>query len=660
MTLALFSPDRSASALWTILGAEAPHAGAAGRRPVPAAARHHRPARQLGRVCLTQGACPTSTSASGYASAAPTRASIQQWFDALRAGATRAWLRRLPGRAGPDRSPARVHRFHAMRPTRGACRSSTATRRCRLSETRRYRSLRRHAQLSALARRRPRVTISSTNASSAPTAPPSPPPSALLYVLLRHALLAGARDAARSTAARAFGAALFDVIDRDPLIANIGGAAARPAQATISQIDAARLGLAATADWRWPIGHSPARARCDGDEASRRAAPASQKRTMRSARSPICRRRGSSACSPSTSICARIGLTPGSRRSTRSAWQRAAPARDRAVSISARSAGSRTCGPRRREPPVPRPRGVAGGVARRRRADLFEDADQRRLRPRALARAGRDRGRAAERLPVACERRHEPTPFAVNLSSARMRAAHGAHRRRAQRPADRCAARLSDSSAACTRAIRASSSTAFIYVLRDRFPLLSGQLDRGAGGHDRGGRRGAQRRRRPRPARVHRRPDYPYGIDRPAGAGARPRRAAIADEIERLRDSLDAVSDLLLAESVHQAVQGNFARTQGVAAGADRARGAARARDHPHAAQRPRAHLPGRARARCGARRAGRRAVAARRANPQLNHWLAEHLPAPADIQWSVTRRQRGAAVCSRSPHSVSSRSTSC
>ena len=38
--------------------------------------------------------------------------------------------------------------------------------------------------------------------------------------------------------------------------------------------------------------------------------------------------------------------------------------------------------------------------------------------------------------------------------------------------------------------------------------------------------------------------------------------AAIAAEIDRARDGLDAVSDLLLAESVHQATQGNLDRTQ--------------------------------------------------------------------------------------------------
>ena len=42
----------------------------------------------------------------------------------------------------------------------------------------------------------------------------------------------------------------------------------------------------------------------------------------------------------------------------------------------------------------------------------------------------------------------------------------------------------------------------------------------------------------------------------------RPRRVAIAAEIDRAHDALDAVSDLLLAESVHQAVQGNLERTQ--------------------------------------------------------------------------------------------------
>ena len=55
---------------------------------------------------------------------------------------------------------------------------------------------------------------------------------------------------------------------------------------------------------------------------------------------------------------------------------------------------------------------------------------------------------------------------------------------------------------------------------------------------------------------------YPYGLTGllpPAGTSEA---IAIAAEIDRLRDGLDAVSDLLLAESVHQAVQGNIERTK--------------------------------------------------------------------------------------------------
>ncbi len=55
---------------------------------------------------------------------------------------------------------------------------------------------------------------------------------------------------------------------------------------------------------------------------------------------------------------------------------------------------------------------------------------------------------------------------------------------------------------------------------------------------------------------------YPYKL---AGLPAQGTKEglAIAAEIDRLRDGLDAVSDVVLAESVHQAIEGNIERTEG-------------------------------------------------------------------------------------------------
>ncbi len=107
----------------------------------------------------------------------------------------------------------------------------------------------------------------------------------------------------------------------------------------------------------------------------------------------------------------------------------------------------------------------------------------------------------------------------------------------------------------------------FIYVLRERFPLISGKLidvpDDGSAevieannvinGYD----------------LLHFTKDknYPYGL--PTGddnlpAANTPKGRIIAREIDQLANTLDAVGDLATSESVYQAVQGNFDRTGGM------------------------------------------------------------------------------------------------
>ena len=76
-------------------------------------------------------------------------------------------------------------------------------------------------------------------------------PSALLYVLLRHALLA-ALETGSISAAQQFGGQLFDVVDRDPLIANIADQQ-HVLRRDYLEVNAARIGLSPTpvaiADW---------------------------------------------------------------------------------------------------------------------------------------------------------------------------------------------------------------------------------------------------------------------------------------------------------------------------------------------------------------------------------------------------------------------------
>ena len=102
----------------------------------------------------------------------------------------------------------------------------------------------------------------------------------------------------------------------------------------------------------------------------------------------------------------------------------------------------------------------------------------------------------------------------------------------------------------------------FIYVLRERFPLISKKLTPAPSGtaaevvEARNVVNGydlldytADK-------------DYPYQIAGLPVAGTDKANAIVA-EVDRLRDAMDAVADLLLAESVHQVVQGNYARARG-------------------------------------------------------------------------------------------------
>ena len=55
--------------------------------------------------------------------------------------------------------------------------------------------------------------------------------------------------------------------------------------------------------------------------------------------------------------------------------------------------------------------------------------------------------------------------------------------------------------------------------------------------------------------------DYPYDVDGLPNSGTA--KAAIIREVTNLHDALDGINDLLLAESMHQVVQGNYARASG-------------------------------------------------------------------------------------------------
>jgi hypothetical protein len=183
----------------------------------------------------------------------------------------------------------------------------------------------------------------------------------------------------------------------------------------------------------------------------------------------------------------------------------------------------------------------------------------------------------------------------------------------------------------------------YVYVLRERFPFTSGKLTEVPAG---------TRAEALEARNVVNGYDlletvkglaYPYGIaglpgDTPGGsADSRAAATAIREEIERLADALDAVADLVLAESVHQCVQGNY----------DRAKGALQAivegavPPEPQVIETPRSGRSLTFRLALPldvTRTAGWRAPLTPRAaaNAPLNAWLARMLPPANAIQWQV------------------------
>jgi hypothetical protein len=138
---------------------------------------------------------------------------------------------------------------------------------------------------------------------------------------------------------------------------------------------------------------------------------------------------------------------------------------------------------------------------------------------------------------------------------------------------------------------------------------------------------------------------YPYGIGGLPATGTA-EAAAVAAEIDRAHDALDAVSDLLLAESVHQATQGNLDRTQS----ALQALTAPGTPPEPEIIRTPRSGRVLTFRALLAldvnATDGWSAALSPRaRANRQLNHWLSQHLPAPAAVQWTVRNGNAAPAV---------------
>ena len=177
----------------------------------------------------------------------------------------------------------------------------------------------------------------------------------------------------------------------------------------------------------------------------------------------------------------------------------------------------------------------------------------------------------------------------------------------------------------------------FISVLRERFPLISKKLTPVSDGE------AAEVIEARNVVNGYdlldfvRGKSYPWGL---AGLPADPARAAaIQAEVDRLADAMDAIGDVLLAESVHQMVQGNYDRGKGVLQSLTEGESppeieivqtprSGQALTHRVALQ----FDPGET--------AGWDVPLTTRAaaNAPLNHWLATVLPAPDRIQWKATR----------------------
>jgi hypothetical protein len=454
-----------------------------------------------------------------------------------------------------------------------------------------------------------------------------PPPAALLYALLRHALLT-ALEAGTLASARQFGDRFFDVVERDPLVANIGNAQ-NVLRRDYLEVDASRLGLTQTrqplADW---VLATARRGNADAHAGIDRVAEVHDAIV---ALADIPTARLERLFAEHLDLCShRLDAWIAALYSQRLQRLRATNA-GRALYVGA-FGWVENVRPAVREPLPqdtlpPELRETTGGL-------LFDDA----------ANGGFMHAPSLMQAATAAVLRNgylshadstQPTTFAVNLSSRRVRAA-----------------------VALTQGVRSGQPIGallgyqlerglhedhpgveldtFIGVLRDRFPLLSGRLSEITPGT---------------PTEVVEARNvvdglalleatagqaYPFGIAGLADV-ATSAAIAIAAEVDRLRDALDAVSDLLLAESVHQAVQGNVTRTHA----ALQALTAPDVPPEPDIIRTPRSGrvltfrvvlaLDPTATAGWSAGLSPRA-----RANPQLNHWLAQHLPPPARIQWSA------------------------
>ncbi|HVG52121.1 MAG TPA: hypothetical protein VM867_10845, partial [Xanthobacteraceae bacterium] len=456
----------------------------------------------------------------------------------------------------------------------------------------------------------------------------APRPTALLYVLLRYALLAAVETGSLETATQV-GSRYFSVIERDPLIANIGDEQHILRRDYLS-VDVSRLGLTATqvslADWTLAAANLPHGQRPPTVD------------TLAEAREAI-----SALADLPTARLERLMAEHLDLCSYRlDGWitalyaQRLAQMRNRSDGRGLHLGAfgfveNLRPAVRQRLQPDALPEALREGIG----PNIFsDDANGGFIHAPSLTQAATAailrNGYLSHAEPQV------PQRFSVNLSSARTRAAQALAQ--GVREGQPLGALLGYQ---LERGLHEGHPgvelDVVIGALRDNFPLLSGRLTDlppGVSAETIEARNVVDGLALVEATKGE---TYPYGVTGlPASSTAEA--VAVIAEIHRLHDAVDALSDVLLAESVHQAVQGNLARTKA-------ALDALTSPDSPPEPEIVRTPRSGRVlsfRATltfdASATTGWRPELSPRaRANPQINHWLSQHLPPADSIQWTVT-----------------------
>ena len=458
------------------------------------------------------------------------------------------------------------------------------------------------------------------------------PPTALLYVLLRYSLLTAVEEGTLEVASQA-GSAFFDVIDRDPLIANIGQSQTVLRKDYLT-VDAAKLGLtpAATPLANWV--HQSARISAAGSEFAAALAVVTDANGSIGLLATVPTARLERLLAEHIDLCSyRMDAWVSALYSQRlEAMRNAQQQPGLYIGSYGWVEGLRPDWQSRRAIPAD----VLPPTLRdRAKSSVFESTDNGGFihapsLPQAVTAAVLRNAYMSHASPT------QPDLFSVNLSSSRVRVAQTYIE--GIRNGQSLAALLGyELERGLHERHPGLELDQHIYVLRDRFPFLAGKLtdfqvgvnaevveaNNVVNGLDL--------------LEFTAEKTYPYTLTGLPAPGT-PEGNAIVAEIDNLRDGMDAVSDLLLAESVHQAIEGNI----------ERAKGSMQALTDPEVAPDPEIIRTPRSARLLTFRMTVKLDPASRKqwpgpltpraaANPAVNAWLAARLPDPANIVWNVT-----------------------